>query len=321
MRFARSIAGLLLLLVGVLTVTAGGLLGLVARHADDGTAFTTRFEPVRTTGHAVVVEDLTELVDADLPFARTGGGRIRLDADTGGTPAFVGLAPTEEIRRWAAGVPHATVRRVALSRGPLPVRLDPAAASPRTAGPVVSPRQVPWVRQGVGTLEWRPQDLTGQRLGLVVMRTDGRPGLALDLRGRWTLGWLPALTAGLLAGGTLLAAAGLAVLLRRARPREVVFVVEPDQVPVLAGRLGVTSLSGLGARPTRPDEREPVGVGARPLFGSEPGSPGGDLGGPPRPRPTGPGPTALTWPPTGPQATPRPLTVPSRLRPAAPPER
>ncbi|WP_435120907.1 hypothetical protein [Micromonospora tulbaghiae] len=54
------------------------------------------------------------------------------------------------------------------------------------------------------------------------------------------------------------------VLLRPLRPREVVFVVEPDQVPVLAGRLGVTSLSGLGRQPgpaSRP-ERHLVAVGS-----------------------------------------------------------
>ena len=55
-------------------------------------------------------------------------------------------------------------------------------------------------------------------------------------------GWL------LPAVGAATAALGLAALAwpTRPRPREVVFVVEPDQVPVLAARMGITSLSDLG---------------------------------------------------------------------------
>ena len=54
------------------------------------------------------------------------------------------------------------------------------------------------------------------------------------------------------------------LLLRPVRPREVVFVVEPDQVPVLAGRLGVSSLSGLGQRsePSTLPDRQLVSVGS-----------------------------------------------------------
>jgi hypothetical protein len=83
----------------------------------------------------------------------------------------------------------------------------------------------------------------------------------------------------LLAGGALLLVVAV-LLLRPVRPREVVFVVEPDQVPVLAGRLGVSSLSGLGAREERADlaERQLVAVGSgtgerpRAAIGPVPGS-------------------------------------------------
>ncbi|MBM0278321.1 hypothetical protein JM949_24745, partial [Micromonospora sp. STR1s_6] len=125
MRFARVIAGVLLLVVGIPALFAGGALWLVTRHADPGGAFAGRFETVRTPGHAVVVGDLDRLLRQEAPFARTGQTRLRLDARTTDGPAFVGLAPAVEVRRWLEPVPHAAVRRVALARGPLPVRLEP----------------------------------------------------------------------------------------------------------------------------------------------------------------------------------------------------
>ncbi|MFI9530514.1 hypothetical protein [Micromonospora rosaria] len=459
MRFVRAIVGVLLLLVGIPATLAGGALGLLARHADSDGAFTAGFEPVRTEGHAVVVTDLAALLRAEVPPARIGGSRVRLEAATPDGAAFVGLAPTDEVRRWLAPVPHATVGRLALARGPLPVRLDPAgppagptaaptvpggaatppsapggppappsvpvgppappgtpttpsapagpppvgdvptgppparvpappptgagasaatpvpgvvlAASP-TAGPVpamppgsgpvsamppgsgpvsatssgsgpvseaspgsglvpvvssgsglvpaassgggpvraVSSAVAPglpggqdfWLRGGVGALEWRPEDLAGRPVSLVVMRPDGQPDLALELRARWAASWLPTVTWGLLATGVLLVALAVLILLRPVRPREVVFVVEPDQVPVLAGRLGVTSLSGLGA-PPEPDrhystlELPPDAVASA----------------------THPGPV-LSWPPPGPEGTPPPVRLPGHLRPAVPPD-
>ncbi|SCL20736.1 hypothetical protein GA0070624_2092 [Micromonospora rhizosphaerae] len=266
MRFVRTIAGMLLLAVGIPALLAAGALWAVARHADPDGGFGARFETVRTPGRAVVVTDVDDLLRAEAPFARTGQARLRLTARTAGGPAFIGLAPTDAVQRWLDPVPHATVRRVALARGPLPVRLDPAG--PPAADTVAVPLgQRFWVREGIGSLEWNPGALADRSLSLVVMRPDGRADLALDLRAELRVGWFPAAAWGLLAGGILLVSLAVALLLRPVRPREVVFVVEPDQVPVLAGRLGVTSLSGLGAQPTaegrRPlAERQLVSVGS-----------------------------------------------------------
>ncbi len=167
--------------------------------------------------------------------------------------------------------------------------------------------------------------------------------LTLDLRAELPSGWAAPVTAGLLAGGVLLVTSALALLLRPVRPREVVFVVEPDQVPVLAGRLGVTSLSGLGGPaewdPAVPPARQLVSVGApldrpRPAIGPVPagrpapgppgrpatladllGPPGGAPGGPAAPRcggtPLRPSEVdlSLAWPPTVPPRTAPPTPV------------
>ena len=104
-------------------------------------------------------------------------------------------------------------------------------------------------------------------MSLVVMRPDGGADLALDLRAELRAGWTGPATWGLLAVGVLLVVCAVLLLLRPLRPREVIFVVEPDQVPVLAGRLGVTSLSGLGPREPELDpavagrQLTPVGSG------------------------------------------------------------
>ncbi|RKN58085.1 hypothetical protein D7193_05685 [Micromonospora costi] len=258
MRFVRAFAGMLLLIIGLPALLAGGTLWLVIRHADPSGAFTARFETVQTTGHAMVVTDLDRLLRREAPFTRLGQTRLRIEARTPDGPAFLGLAPADEARRWLEPVPHATVRRVALARGPLPVRLDPAGTAPSAGTPAagLAPTDRPrWVREGVGAIEWTPDELAGRPLSLVVTRPDGGPNLTLDLRAEFRAGWMAPAMWGLLAGGVLLVTFAVLLLFRPVRPREVIFVVEPDQVPVLAGRLGVSSLSGLGAQPRSADDR------------------------------------------------------------------
>ncbi|MGN9808301.1 hypothetical protein ACTMSW_02925 [Micromonospora sp. BQ11] len=329
MRFVRALVGTLLLVVGISALIAGGALWQLNRHADPGGTFAARFETVHTPGHAIVVTDVDALLRTEAPFARAGSSRLRVAARTPDGPAFVGLAPTDEVRRWLDPVAHAEVRRVALSRGPLPVRLEPAGPAVGSVAPVPPVGRPFWVRDGVGALEWSPRDLADRQLSLVVMRPDGRADVTLDLRAEWRSGWPAPAMAGLLTGGTLLVVLAALLLLRPGRPREVVFVVEPDQVPVLAGRLGVTSLSGLGAQPTRDSDRpavsarQLVSVGAaersRPVLGPVPShrpATLADLVGDP----------ALAWPPMGPAPTDPPTgaaegdLAETRLRPAAPDE-
>ncbi|MGC4747284.1 hypothetical protein ACLQ28_16760 [Micromonospora sp. DT201] len=351
MRFVRAIAGVLLLVVGIPALLAGGALWLVARHTSPDGAFTARFETIRTPGHAVVVTDLDRLLRQSAPFARTAQTRLRLDARTADGPAFVGLAPTAEVNRWLEPVPHASVRRVTLAQGPLPVRLDPAgptaggaagpagptAGSPAATVPGSPLGRASWSHQGIGSLEWSADDLAGEPMSLVVMRPDGGADLTLDLRAELRAGWTGPATWGLLAAGVLLVVCALLFLLRPPRPREVIFVVEPDQVPVLAGRLGVTSLSGLGAHDRGSSSRFPAvrqltpvssAAGERPrsAIGAKPARSAtlADLDEPVRlPRP--PATLSLAWPPAGAEATARPVAVdetssgPPRCRRGGPP--
>ncbi|PZF89238.1 hypothetical protein C1I93_24180, partial [Micromonospora endophytica] len=251
MRFVWALVGMLLLAVGTTALAGAAALGLTTGRAAPDGVFTAHIESVRTPGHAVVVTDLDALVRREVPFAGGGPARFRLDARTPDGPAFVGLAPADEVQRWLGAAPRAVVQRVALARGALPVRLEqvtPAAGAPPTV-PAAPAAQTFWVRAGNGVLEWSPADLAGRRLSLVLMRPDGGTDLGLDLRAELRAGWVAPATWGLLTGGILLITLAALLLLRPIRPREVIFVVEPDQVPVLAGRLGVSSLSGLGTPP------------------------------------------------------------------------
>ncbi|WP_036374588.1 hypothetical protein [Micromonospora sp. ATCC 39149] len=190
-----------------------------------------------------------------------------------------------------------------------------------------------------------PALLAAGALGVLSRHPDAAGGFtvgigAVVLQARPATDWFPVAAWLLGALGALLVASAV-LLLRPARPREVVFVVEPDQVPVLADRLGVTSLDGLGARPApspaAPVDRQLVAVGAsadRPRSALAPAPARrpatlADLT--PSPKPASsprsasssgassslPGPPA--WPPVAPEATTRPVRIePRRIRPAAP---
>ncbi|WP_326560642.1 hypothetical protein [Micromonospora sp. NBC_01796] len=266
MRVVRTIAGVLLLTVGLTAVLVGSALWTVAGQRDPGGAFTATLQRIQTPGRAIVVPDVDELLRRDAPFARTGQARLRIAAGTESRPAFLGLAPTAEVGRYLATMPYALVDRVAVTRGRLPVQVTSVSGIgvPSQALVAQPGEQAFWVRQGTRTLDLDLDDLRAQRLSLVVMYPDAGPGVALDLRAELRVGWLEPTTWGLLAGGVLFAVLGVAVLVWPSRPREVVFVVEPGQLPVLTARLGVRALDDVG-EPVRANKRSRRPVRSRAL--------------------------------------------------------
>jgi hypothetical protein len=126
-----------------------------------------------------------------------------------------------------------------------------------------------WVRYGVGVLDLTADDVRGHRLSLVVMRPDARPGIVADLRAEIRPGWLEPVAWVLVAVGGLFALLGIVLLARPIRPREVVFVVEPDQVPAFAARLGIAALNDLGRTAARTNQT-PSPAGTAPPGRPEP---------------------------------------------------
>jgi hypothetical protein len=254
MRVVRTILGILLLTIGLPLLLAGGGLWAAMQHRDAGGAFSGDLEDISTRGYAVVVPDIDGLLRRQAPFARTEQTRLRVTAQTAAGSAFIGLAPPAEAARFLAGVEHSRVDEVRLARGELPVRVAPVAGE---AAPATAPGgQRFWLRSGTQALEWSPADLRGRPLALVVMRTDGQPAQSVSVTAEVRPGWLNSSTWGLLVLGSVMALLAIALLAWPVRSREVVYVVDPSQVPDIAARLGVpvpfTGEAATDPGPSRP---------------------------------------------------------------------
>ncbi|MFC6017831.1 hypothetical protein ACFP2T_16645 [Plantactinospora solaniradicis] len=246
MRFVRLIAGILLLTIGLPMLFIGGALWTVLQQRSPNGAFGGPLDRVDTPGHAVVVPDLDALLRQDAPLLRTTRTGMRIIARTGSDPAFIGLAPAAEVARYLSTTSYARIDRVSVTRGQLPLHVSPAEPPAKDATVGVPGEQSLWVRHGVGVLDLTPDDVRGHRLSLVVMRPDARPGVETGLRVEVRPGWLSPAAWSLLTVGGILGLLGIVLLARPVRPREVVFVVEPDQVPAFAARLGIAALNELG---------------------------------------------------------------------------
>ncbi|MGX7670384.1 hypothetical protein [Plantactinospora sp. DSM 117369] len=258
MRFVRLIAGILLLTIGLPVLLVGGALWTLSEQRSGDGGFVATLDRIETGGHAVVVPDLAAMLRRDVPFLDNGRTGLRVVARTGAEPAFLGLAPTAEVSTYLANSPHVRVARVSVTRGSLPVRVDPADEPATAAAPARPGDQGLWIRSGLGTLDLTADDVRAPRLSLVVMRPDAGAGVVADLRAEVRPGWLGPVAWSSLAVGGLLVLFGVVLLARPVRPREVVFVVEPSQVPVLAARFGIATLDEVGAssdRPARTPER------------------------------------------------------------------
>ncbi|MEQ4305551.1 hypothetical protein ABNF97_29930 [Plantactinospora sp. B6F1] len=252
MRFVRLIAGILLLTIGLPVLLVGGGLWTLSEQRSGEGAFVAPLDRVETGGHALVVPDLAAMLDRDAPFLAEGRTGLRVVARTGAEPAFLGLAPTAEVASYLGTSRYARVDRVSVTRGSLPVRVDQADEQATAVAPALPAERGLWIRSGLGTLDLTADDVRAPRLSLVVMRPDAGAGFVADLRAEVRPGWLDPVAWISLALGGLLALFGVVLLARPVRPREVVFVVEPSQVPALAARLGVAALDEIEDSPTCP---------------------------------------------------------------------
>jgi hypothetical protein len=274
MRIIRAVAGTMLLVIALPLLIAGAGLWETTRHRDADGAFRAVVEPVRTDGAAIVVWDLDGLLRREAAFAR--GGRTTLQIDVPGR--FIGLGPRSEVERYLAGAGWLEIDRIRLARGRLPVDAKPVGAglaasegpAPAVSGDpasVASGGPAPAASGGPGgsapvpvrldrpeeqafwrlhstperyrPLTFAPSALRGQGLALVIMNPDGTPVVAADLTVAVTPAWLDRTTWGvLMLGAVLLLLGSLAVGWPRPR-RDVVYVVEPAQLPEFAVRLGL----------------------------------------------------------------------------------
>ncbi|WP_436523183.1 hypothetical protein [Actinoplanes sp. HUAS TT8] len=235
MRLIKPVLGMMLLTIGLPALLAGGCLWVALRHRDAGGAYSAELQRLSTSGYAIVVPDVDRLLRDDAKFARIGDTELRITALTSGGPAFVGLAPSEDVADYLQGVALTEVTGVQVGTGELPItttRIEGRRALP--SGPGL---QDIWYRTGGGALRWTPGEVTGN-YSLVIMNADGARGIRLNGTVEARPGWLDPAAWGLLSLGAILLMAGVIVLTLPSRRREIVYVVEPSQVPDLMRAIG-----------------------------------------------------------------------------------
>jgi hypothetical protein len=169
---------------------------------------------VETASYALASKDLD--VNGDFDWLYDRGPKLRVSAESS-EPLFIGIARSDEVERYLAGVAHDEVTEFDLETFTLTTERQAGAADP-----AVPASQTFWAAsvQGAGpqTLEW---DGGYGQWSVVVMNADASPGVDADL----SLGaHIPHLTwigiGGAIGGGLLVAvAAGLIYLGARPTPR------------------------------------------------------------------------------------------------------
>jgi hypothetical protein len=206
------VVGVLLVLPGFGLVIGGVALGGAYTFARDGDGwFSTSLGRVATSTAAVTAEDvdfgaepgspdwLVDALDADV--------RLQVDPSRAGEELFVGIGPADEVAAYLAGVAHEEIVEVDDGRTPR-YRSVPGGDEVAAPGTVDF-----WVASASGSgrqvLEWEAEP---GRWSVVLMRVDGEPGVAADVRVGVRSGLVLPLAIGLLVGGGLLLALGVVLI-------------------------------------------------------------------------------------------------------------
>jgi hypothetical protein len=285
MRVLRMMTGVLTLLLALPVIAAGALGWWTMQHRSPDGAFHATITAIEATGGVLVVPDLDAILRRDAPIARAERTTLRLV-----TPGFLGIAEPGDVAAYLARADYTAVEGLSLGRGPLPVRTRHIT----TGGePLSKPQdQDFWVRRGEGELRWTPAMDRDHQAALVIVAPEGSG--PVSLRASVSAGWLDSTTWGLLILGPVLLLLGLAALAWPARPREIVYVMDPamaaSSLPAFASGRTVVHVP---TQPTALTAAPPAAEAAPAASAPE-------------------GPPAMPWPPTGsaPTEAPRDLPMP-----------
>lgn len=215
-RIPALVTGAFLVLLSLALLGAGGTALWADRTQRDGGYVTTGVHEFSTAGSALATKP-TELGSAGIGWLYSptllDEVRIRVTPTEPGSRLFVGIGPSTDVDRYLAGVSHTVIDDFRTEK----VEAVDGGASGSAPG-----TQDFWVAfdagPGARTLEWDPTDGSWT---VVVMNTNGRPGISVgaDLGARmpavsWIAVGLLVAGAAVLAGGVLLA--GGAIRRRRA---------------------------------------------------------------------------------------------------------
>jgi hypothetical protein len=175
---ALVIAGLLAI-PGIPLLAAGTALGLAdMRSRETGGYVAMTPSPLQSSTPAVVTPAMAVVVDPNTP--QWGLDRLATDlrltvSGKPGATVFVGVARTNEVDVYLAGVAHDEI--TARTGGPAYHRVPPISST--AASPSVPADQTFWAAQAVGagtlSLDWK---VTSGSWTVAVMNADGSPGVA-----------------------------------------------------------------------------------------------------------------------------------------------
>jgi hypothetical protein len=212
-RVVAVVLGSVLALVAVGMVAGGGAALWFDQHRDGGYV-TSSVASRHSDGYALTSDRISiGRTTLDWRWERDllGEVRIRATSETQGGAVFVGIAPTDAVDRYLAGVPHTVLRDLAGHD------LTTVAGNGKPPAPASTSI---WVAQvsgtGEQTLVWKP---SGGDWTVVVMNADATPGVSVRGDVGATIPALPWIAVALFgAGAVLLVGAALlvAVPIRRA---------------------------------------------------------------------------------------------------------
>jgi hypothetical protein len=227
MRALRTVFGVVLLLAGVPMVLLAATGWSVLRQGPDGDGFAPTSAFVRADGRAVLVADMAALAERARVAVLPGSDRVRVTVRSESGPLFVALAPTVHARRYLDGVART---ELSAADGMLDVEGPgvPAPAVARSFWDMTAERG-----DGLQRLEFTPRPDTS----LVIVKANGEAGIDATVTVGSYPNWLGAGTWWLLVGGMGAVMAGVALLAWPERRREVVLVVEANQMVDFADRI------------------------------------------------------------------------------------
>lgn len=216
-RILLIVFGSLLGLLGLALAGGGGTILVVNETMRDGEGFFhTRTETFATATRALRSEDLS-IVDGPADLLDGDFATIRLRVTPNGTtaPIFVGIGRASDVDAYLGGVAQEEV---------VDIDLDPfQVESTRTIGtrtPPAPASQTFWATQASGsgtqTVRW---DVRSGDWSIVVMNADASPGVRFDANAGARISHLAWIGGGILAGGLLILAGAITMIVAGARGR------------------------------------------------------------------------------------------------------
>jgi hypothetical protein len=212
------IVGILLALAGAVSVAAGGfVLGLDRFHSSASGFFTTPSQTVGSNGFALTAPDINgQLVGRWERWALSQAGATMRVTGSSKLPApvFIGVAPTARVSRYLSGVARDRITSIDLTAGSVNYEHVDGTTLPAPPG-----EQDFWAAEvsgtGSQTLEWALQE---GDWAVVIMNGDASAPVAVDVK-LGAFGIIYPLIGGLTAGGVVLLAIGVTLIVFGSRPR------------------------------------------------------------------------------------------------------